>query len=110
MPAACSEPSLVMTLVGLRNQVIRYELALIRFCHALAHRGPLVVRHSIDAGSPRFDFASVFGEFFLVFAGPGFGVGQQVAERLCHHWLSTTFIWIGCSYTDFQCNGAIQSI
>jgi hypothetical protein len=58
---------------------------LIRFSHALAHSGSLVVRHPVDAGSARLDFARVFGEFILIFAGPGFSVGQQVAERFCHH-------------------------
>jgi hypothetical protein len=74
--------------IGLGYQVVSYELALIRFSHALAHSGSLVVRHPVDAASPRLDFARLFGEFILIFAGPGFSVGQQVAERFCHHSLS----------------------
>jgi hypothetical protein len=74
-----------MALIGFGDQIVRYELALIRFSHALVHSGSLVVRHPVDTGSPRFDFARVFGEFILIFAGPGFSVGQQVAERFCHH-------------------------
>jgi hypothetical protein len=65
-----------MALIGFGYQVVRYELALIRFSHALAHSGSLVVRHAVDAGSPRFYFARVFGEFFLIFAGPGLSVDQ----------------------------------
>ena len=61
---------------GFGYHIVRYELALIGFSHALAHSGPLLVRHPVDAGSPRFDFARVFGKFFLILAGPGFSVGQ----------------------------------
>jgi hypothetical protein len=58
-----------MALIGFGYQVVRSELALIRFGHALAHSGSLFVRHSVDAASPRLDFMGVFGEFFLIFAG-----------------------------------------
>jgi|SRR6185295_10306489 len=85
MLAGYSEPSLLMALIGFGYQIVSYELALIRFSHALAHSGSLVVGHAVDAGSPRLDFARVFGEFILIFSGPGFSVGQQVAERFCHH-------------------------
>jgi hypothetical protein len=85
MLAECNEPSLVMALIGFGYQIVRYELALIRFSHALAHSSSLVVRHPVDAGSPRLDFARVFGEFILIFARPSFSVGQQVAERFSHH-------------------------
>jgi hypothetical protein len=65
-----------MALIGFGYQVVSYELALIRLSHALAHSGSLVVRHPVQAASPRFDFTRVFGEFILIFAGPGFSLGQ----------------------------------
>jgi hypothetical protein len=74
-----------MALIGFGYHVVSYELALICLSQALVHGGSLVVRHPVEAASPRFDFARVFGEFILIFAGPGFSVGQQVAERFCHH-------------------------
>jgi hypothetical protein len=48
----------VMALIGF--------LASIRFSHSLAHSGALVIRHSVDAGSPRHGFARVFGELVLI--------------------------------------------
>jgi hypothetical protein len=89
-----------MAFIGFGYHIVRYELALIRFSHALAHSGSLVFRHRVDAGSPRLDFSRVFGEFILIFAGPGFGMGQQVAERFCHHSF-TTFVWVSRNARDF---------
>jgi hypothetical protein len=74
-----------MALVGFGYQIVRYELALVSFSHALAYCGSLLVRHRVDAGSPRLDFARIFGEFVLILAGPGFSVGKEVAERFGHH-------------------------
>jgi hypothetical protein len=72
-----------MALIGFGYHIVQYELALISFSHALVNSGSLIVRHRVDAGSPRFDFARVFGEFILIFAGPAFSLGKQIAERFC---------------------------
>jgi hypothetical protein len=90
MHAECNEPSLLMALIGFGYQVVSYELALIRFSHALVHSGSFVVRHPVQAASPGFDFTCIFGEFILIFARPGFSMGQQVAERFRHRF--TTFL------------------
>src|SRR5947209_2733475 len=85
MLAECNEPSSLVAFVGFPYDFVGYELALVRFSEALGHRGALVVGHGIDARPPRLDFPRIFGEVVLILARPGFGVGQQVAERF-HHW------------------------
>lgn len=84
MPAGCNEPSSVVAFIGFRHNLVGYELALIRFRETLGHGGPLVVRHRIDAGATRFDFARIFGKFVLILAGPGFSVRQDISERFSH--------------------------
>jgi hypothetical protein len=66
MLPGCNEPSSAVAFIGFRHNLVRYELALIGSSRALAHGSPLVIRHRIDAGAPRFDFARV--EFVLILA------------------------------------------
>jgi hypothetical protein len=76
---------MVVAFIGFRHNLVRYELALIGFRQALAHRGSLFIRHRVDAAAPGLDFACVLGELVLILRGPGFGMFQQVFERFRHH-------------------------
>jgi hypothetical protein len=71
--------------VCFRRYFIRHEFSPIGLSQALANGHPFLVRHRVDAGAPRHDFAHIFRQVFLVFPGPGFGEPQGVFECLDHH-------------------------
>jgi len=87
-PRVLSRPTRSSTME--RADLIGHEFSSIRLGQTSAHSRSLVIRHDVDAGAPRLNFARIFGQLFLVFLRPGFRLPEGVSEHFDHHAIQYT--------------------
>jgi len=84
MPEGCIEPSQVVALVSVRNDVVWDEFPAVGLCQPPAHCSVFIVTHGVDAGPPRLDFARVLGQLLLILLRPGLNLLKQPFSARAH--------------------------
>jgi hypothetical protein len=79
------EPSLIVAFVRFRHQFVGHEFASVGLGQPSADGRPFVIRHDVDTGTARLDFARIFSKLFLVFLRPGFRLPDSISEHFDHH-------------------------